>query len=274
MGRWLILVCTAAALFAAASATSQVVIGRTVYRTVTVPPAATRTLSIACPTGYFAVSAGVARAAEGLKQLAARPLSRRVFAFRLANAGDFKQRVTVVAACRRVRAHGGTAPYLRLTARRRVKIQVAPSSLRQVHFTCGRGTVPAAAGFDLGRDLSLRRVTQDLHALTFGVFNGGSTARTASFYAGCLTVVHSAGSRATQLRISVATDAVPIHAGSQVVTRICPRGWLSLEAGYSLPAGVELHGAAAVARAGRWALTNSAQKPVLAHLQLACARLT
>jgi hypothetical protein len=41
-----------------------------------------------------------------------------------------------------------------------------------------------------------------------------------------------------------------------------------------LPAGVELNGAAAVARTGRWLLANPAQKPVLAHLQLACARLT
>jgi hypothetical protein len=274
MRRWLIPGCTAAALAAAASATSQVVVGLTAYRSVVVPASATRALSVSCPAGYFAVSAGVTRADEGVKQLAARPLSRRAFAFRLANADDLGHRVTVGAACRRVRARGGTAPHLTLSARRRVRVQVAPSGLRQARLTCPKGTIPAAVGFDLGRNLSLRQVTQDLHVLTFGVFNGGSTPRTALLYAGCLTIVHSAGSRATKLQISLVTDTVPIHAGSQIVTRICPRGWLSFGVGYSLPAGVELNGAAAVARTGRWSLRNSAQKPVLAHLQLACARLT
>jgi hypothetical protein len=57
------------------------------------------------------------------------------------------------------------------------------------------------------------------------------------------------------------------------VTRLCPRGWLSLAAGYSLPAGVELNGAASVGRSARWSLTNPEQKPVLADLQLACTRI-
>jgi hypothetical protein len=67
---------------------------------------------------------------------------------------------------------------------------------------------------------------------------------------------------------------VPIHNGTQVVTRVCPRGWLSLAAGFDVPVGVELNGAAPVGRTGKWTLSSSAQKAVLTQLQLACARLT
>ena len=275
MGRWVIAGIAAAALIVVASATSQVVVGRTAFRVVAVPAGATKTVSASCPSGYFALSAGASRSGEGISELAVRPAGLRTFSFRLANTGDLDQRVTVAVACRRVRSGGSKAPYLKLAARRRVTLRVPASGLKQTRFTCPSGTVPAAAGFDLGRGkLSLRQETQDLHVLTFGVFNPSSVPRTVSVYGGCLTVVRPAGSRATQLQVSLATDTVPIHNGTQVVTRVCPRGWLSLAAGYDVPVGLELNGAAAVARTGKWSLTNPAQKPVLAQLQLACARLT
>jgi hypothetical protein len=266
-------VCAAAALTVVASATSQVVVGRTAFRAVDVPAGGTRAVSVSCPAGFFALSAGAAKSGEGISELQVRPRSLRRFAFRLSNSGDAAQRVTVAAACRRVRAGGRTAPYLKLVAKRRVTLRVAQASQRQAHFTCPSGTVPAAAGFDLGRGLTVRQATQDLHLLTFAVFNSGTAPRTASFYASCLTVVRPAGARASQLQISLATDTVPVRNGSQVVTRLCPRGWLSLAAGYSVPAGVQLNGAAAVGRTARWTLTNPATKPALAQLQLACARL-
>ena len=264
--------CAAAALIVVASATSQVVVGRTVLRAVKVPAGAARSVAVSCPAGYFAVSAGPSRAGEGIRELEARPLSVRKFAFRLANASDVDQRVTVAAACRRVRAVGSSTSYLKLATKRRVTLRVAPSGQRQARFTCPSGTVPAAAGFDLGRGLSVRQETQDLHVLTFAASNTGAAPRNASFYASCLTVVHPAGHPA-QLQVSLATDAVPLHSGSQVVIRVCPSGWLALAAGYSLPAGVELNGAAAVGRTARWSLTSPVQKPLLAQLQLACARV-
>jgi hypothetical protein len=250
-------------------------VGRTASRSVAIPAGATKALSVSCPKGSLAVSAGASRSGEGIHLLATRPLGPRTFAFRLANTGALDQHVTVAAACRRVRVAEGRAPFLRLTAQRRVKLRVPPVTLKQARFNCPSGTVPAAAGFDLGRGaLSIREETQDLHLLTFGVFNSGLAARSVSFYAGCLTVVRSSGARATRLHVSLATDTAPVHNGAQVVTRLCPRGWLALAAGYDLPAGVELNGAAAVGRAGKWSLTNPEQKPVLAQLQLACARVS
>jgi hypothetical protein len=275
MGRWITVAVAAAALVVVASATAHVVVGRTVFRAAALPAGATKALSVSCPKGYFALSAGAAKAGEGINELAARPLGVRRFAFRVANTGDLDQRVTVAAACRRVRAVVGKAPHLRLTARRRMTIRVAPAGLRQARFTCPSGTVPAAAGFDLGRGrLSVRQETQDLHVLSFGVFNAGAAARTVSFYGSCLTVIRPAGAGAAKLQVSLATDTVPVHTGTQVLTRLCPKGWLSLAAGYSLSAGIELNGAAAVGRTGRWSLTNPGLKPVLADLQLACARLS
>jgi hypothetical protein len=275
MGRWLIAAFAAAALIVVASATSQVVVGKTAFRAVTVPAGATRTVAVSCPRGYFAVSAGAARSGDGINELQERPLSVRRFAFKLTNTGDLERRVTVTAACRRVRAGGGKAPYLKLASRRHLSLSIGPGAQCQTRFACPGSTVPVAAGFDLGRgNLSMRQETQDLHVLTFAASNAGSAARTASFYAGCLTVVRPAGSRVTQLQVSLATDTVPVPGGSQVVTRICPRRWLSLSVGYSLPPGVDLNGAAAIARTGRWTLTNRTQKPLLAQLQLACARLS
>jgi hypothetical protein len=257
-----------------ASATSQVVVGRTAFRAVAVPAGATKAVSVSCPSGYFAVSAGVSRSGDGIGELAARPLRLRTFSFRVANTGDADQDVTVAAACRRVRSSGGRAPYLKLVTHRRTTLRVPASGLKQTRLTCPSGTVPAAAGFDLLRGkLRVLEETQDLHVLTFGVVNPGSAPRSVTVYTGCLTVVRPSGARATQLQVSLATDTVPVHNGTQVMTRICPKGWLSLAAGYDVPAGVELNGAAAVGRTGRWTLTNPAQKPVLAKLQLACARL-
>jgi hypothetical protein len=275
MGRWIIVAVAATALVVAASATSQVVVGRTVFRAAHVPGGGAKKLSVSCPPGYFAVSAGAAKSGGGINEVTVHPVGLRTYVFRLANAGDLERRVTVTAACRKVRAAGSKGPYLKLSARRRSSIRVAPSDLRRARFTCPSGTVPAAAGFNLGRGkLSIREQTQDLHVLTFAAYNAGATPRTATFYAGCLTVVQPAGARRAKLQVSLATETVPIRPGSQVVTRLCPRGWLSLAAGYTVGAGVKLNGAAGVARTGRWSLTNPSPKPVLAQLQLACFRVT
>jgi hypothetical protein len=240
-----------------------------------VPAGATKTASVSCPVGYFALSAGAARSSQGISELEARPLSVRKFAFTLANSSELDHRVTLAAACRRVRAGGDKAPYLKLAARRHVTLKVAQASQRQTRFTCPSGTVPAAAGFDLGRGkLSVRQKTQDLRVLTFAVSNAGAAAQNASFYASCLTLVHPAGTRAAQLQVKLATDSVPLRSGSRVIIRLCPKGWFSLAAGYSLPAGVELNGAASLGRTARWSLTNLAQKPALADLQLACGRIS
>lgn len=275
MGRRVIVVVALTALIVVPSATPQTVVGRTVFRGVDLSAGTTKALSISCPPGYFAVSAGAAKAGAGVTVLEARPLRPRTFRLRLFNGPSLDQSATVAAACRRVRAVGGRAPYLKLTALRRLTVQVAPSSLRQAHLTCPSGTIPAAPGFDLGRsDVIVRQETQNLHVLAFGVFNRSTKARAVSLYGSCLTVVRPVGASATQLQVSLATDTVPIHTGSQVVTRLCPKGSLSLAVGYSLPAGIALNGAAAVARTGRWSLTNPTAGPALVQLQLACARLT
>ena len=274
MGRLIIVAFAAAALIVVPSATPQTVAGRTVLRAVALPTGSTKSRSISCPPGYFAVSVGVSRAGSGLTTLADHPLGSRTFSVRLSNRGDAGLRVTLAAACRRIRGAAKSASYLKLVKRDRVTVRVGPSASRQAHVTCPSGTVPAAAGFDAGRgDVTVRQETQDLHAFSFSVFNRGPAARSVSLYGSCLTVVLPAGAHAGRLQVSLATDTVPVFSGGQVMTRTCRRGWLSLSVGYAVPAGVELNGAAAVGRSGRWSLTNPGEKPALAQIQLVCARL-
>jgi hypothetical protein len=150
-----------------------------------------------------------------------------------------------------------------------------PSGQKQVHLDCPRGTVPAAAGFDLGRSpaLALRRQTQTLRSFVFGVVNHGSAARTVSFHGSCLTLVRPPGTGGLQLHVSLTTDTIDVRPGAQVATRACPRGWLALAAGYSLPPGVTLGGAAVGLRNGRWSVTSAADHPVPAQVELVCSRL-
>ena len=55
--------------------------------------------------------------------------------------------------------------------------------------------------------------------------------------------------------------------------RACPRGWLSLAAGYSLPApSLMIEGAPALAGA-RWSVVNSGDAPTRVVLQLTCGRV-
>lgn len=276
MGRWIIVVFAATALVVVPSATPQVVVGRTVYLSPLVPSGASAQISVSCPSGFLAVSAGVARTATGVMTLAVRPLNVRMYSFRFANpGGNGGRHVTASAACRRVRA-SGTAPYLKQRQLRPFRLRVGPSSLRRARLTCPSGTIPAGAGFDFGpggTSLSVRRQTQTLQDVSFAVFNRGSAARTVSLFASCLTVVRPVGAGPERLETQLTTFTVPVRPGTPVLTKLCPRGWLSLGVGYVVPPGVELAGAAAVARTGRWSLTSSNQGPVAAQIELVCGRL-
>jgi hypothetical protein len=278
MSRWVIAAFALAALVVVPSAISQIVVGKTVVRTAELRPGATRSLVVSCPRGYFAVSAGVYSPVDGANTLSIQSRSLRAFTFRLGNPpANPGGRVAVAAACRRIRAAGGTVPYLQLKPLKARTVRVEPSGRRQVQLVCPPRTVPAAAGFDLGRagaTLALPSQTQTLRAFTFEVVNRGTAARTVSFHGSCLTVVGPAGARGGQLQVRLATSTIPMHPGSQVVTKRCPRGWLSLATGYSLPPGLTLNGATAALRQGRWSVTSRPGSQELATFELVCSRLT
>jgi hypothetical protein len=277
MGRWIIAALALAALIVAPSATPQIVMGQTLFRTAELPSGATRSIVVSCLPGYVAVSAGVYRAVDGANTLSIRSRSPRAFAFRVANPpANSGGRVAVAAACRRIRPARGKVPYLRLKTLKPLVLRVGPSGQRRAHLVCPSGTVPAAAGFDLGRagaTLVLQSQTRTLRAFTFEVFNRGTRARTVSLHGSCLTLVNPAGARIEKLQVRLVTQTVPIHTGSQVVTRSCPRGWLSLATGYSLPAGLTLNGTTAALRKGRWSVTSKPDGPELATFELVCSRL-
>jgi len=269
--------CALAALVVVPAAIPQTVIGQTVFRAVNLQAGTNRALSLSCPPGSFAVSAGISKASAGVTMLGIRLIGLRTFALRLSDPPvGLERRLTVAAACRRLQARSGSSLHLRLTPVRPLRLRVGPARFRQAHLACPDGTIPAAAGYDIGGPESqviLRQQTQTLRGLTFGLVNRGTAARSVSLYGSCLTVVRPSGASGARLEVQLVTDTVPVQPGSQVVTRFCPRGWLSLAAGYAVPPGLALDGAAAVARAGRWSLTSTTRQPAFAQLQLVCARL-
>jgi len=275
-----------AALAVVPSATSQVVVATTVFRTVNLRPDAITAFRIACPPGYLPVSAGVSTPAQGASTLGIRPTGQRAYTFRFGNPRNNPARlVTVAAACRGVPATP-KAPSLTLTQVKTKPIAVPASGQKSVALPCPQGTLPAGSGLDLdpgrsggsaphfgGSSLSVRRLTETLKAFSLTVRNTGSSTRSAVLYGNCLTLVRPAHAPRERLQVNVSTWTMPLHPGAQLVSKSCGRGWFSLGTGYSLSPTVRLGGSAAITGGGRWALTNLAGVQTLADVQLVCGRL-
>jgi hypothetical protein len=275
LGKWVLAALVPAALVAVPSAIPQTVVGRTLLRTVELGPGSTKAFALTCPSGYPAVSAGVYRPAPtDVRALSIRARGPHSFVFRFRNASsDAGRRIVIAASCRRA---GQGRSRLRLSSlTRSATVRIGPSSRKTVRLACPSGTVPAAAGFDLGRAaaLSLGSQTQTLHTVTFRFVNRGAAARSASFYSGCLTLVRPPGSSA-ELKVTLTTEAVAVEPGTQTVTRRCHSGWLALGVGYSLRPSLELRAAAAGLREGRWSVSSTAGGKLPATLQLVCGRLS
>jgi hypothetical protein len=287
MGRWVIALISAAALVAASSASPQVVIARTVFHTADLPSNAITSFNVTCPPGYIAVSGGVSAAAPGVTTLAIRPLGLRTYAFRFGNpVTNPHQRVTAAVACRRIRTHSGTGPYLKLKTLKLKAFQVKPSTQRAALVGCPASTVPAGTGFDLdparakavgrfsGTTLSVRRQTQTLHGVAFRIQNAGPRTRAASLYVGCLTVVRPPAAPSERLLVRIVTYTTPIEPGSKVVKHRCPRGWTALATGFALPTSLAMDGSAAIRAGGKWSVANRGDGTALADLELLCGRLS
>ena len=276
-----------AALVVVPSATPQVVVATTIFRTVNLRPDAITAFRVGCPPGYLPVSAGVSTPAQGATTLGIRPMGQRGYTFRFGNPRANSARlVTVATACRRVPAVTPKTPSLTLTQVKTKPIAVLPSSQKTVTLPCPSGTLPAGSGVDLdpgrsggssphfgGSSLSVRRLTETLKAFSVVVRNTGNATRSAVLYGSCLTLVRPAGAPRERLRVGVTTWTMPLRSGPQVVNKRCGRGWFSLGTGYSLPPTVRLGGSVAVAGGGKWALTNASSAQTLADVQLVCGRL-
>ena len=274
----------AGALFVASAAAS-VVLAHTVFRSAGLPAGAVRALTVTCPRGYVAASGGVSRAARGVEVLRARPSGPRAFAFRLGNpVSSSARRVGVSVACWAIRAPAG--PDIALRQIGPSVLSIAPHSQRATSLACPSDTGPAGAGVDLapgvqgqaagftGTQLSVRSMTTSLRGFSYVIRNSGANARTVAVSGNCITVVSSPGAPRAQLGFKVTTFRSLFRPGRRSTTRACPLGWRSLATGYSLPSpSLSLEGAAAVAGAGRWWVTNAGGAPTRLVLQLVCARL-
>lgn len=285
MGGRVIALFAVVATLAVPSAGAQVVLAPTILHTVELPSDAVTAFTVTCPPGYVAVSGGVSTPAPGATLLAIVPAGIRAFAFRFGNpVTNRAQRVTVSAACRKIRV--GTTPgaVLRLRPVTRKPLIVPPGKQRSAALLCPANMAPAGSGVDLapgrhsagftGTQLSVRRITMGLHGLSFTVRNSGGTVRSVAVSGNCITVVRQPGAPRERLHVKVTTFHAPVQPGRQKVGHDCPLEWFSLAAGYALPSPfVAIEGAAAIGRGGKWWVASNADGPAAIVLQLACVRI-
>jgi hypothetical protein len=282
MGRRSLALAALAATSAVSSATAAVVLAPTIFDRVSLAPGAVAAVTVACPPGYVAPSAGAVVPAPGTTLLASGPAGDRAFAFRFGNPRtNAVRRVAVAVACRKVRT---SATVIKLRPVRRKPLVVPPGRQRSVALGCTAGFVPAGAGFDLdpagqsrgfvGTELSVRRITAGLRRFSFVVRNGGKAPRSVAVSGNCVTVVSAPGAPRERLHVRVSTFDEPIAPGRHPVTRRCPRGWFSIAAGYALPTPLAaIEAAAVIRRGGKWWVANNAAGRIKIALQLACGRI-
>jgi hypothetical protein len=273
LGRWIVTLTAAAALVVVPSALPKGASARNVARSFTLGTGAVKSVTVRCPRGWVAASGGIRSAGDGTATLAIRPAGGQAVSVRLANrAGNPPQRATVAASCLGLPG-GRSAPYYKASHVQR-KISVAGAAQKQAGLRCPAGTVAAGAGFAVSSPtLQVRQSTSTLNRFSFTVENVSVRARAAVLYGTCLTLVRPPGARSLRLNVRVITTTTPLPPGDRVVNEACPRGWFGLATGYSLSASVKLAGSIASPGGGRWSLTNPASKPLLADLQLTCARV-
>jgi hypothetical protein len=285
--RWVIGFVVVAAGLVAPSSLAQVVLSRSVFRTVGLPSKTIKNAAVSCPRGYAAVSAGVSNPAPGVTVLSIWPSGLAGYKFRLGNpVTNSDQQVTVVVACRHFVFK---IPTTRLKVQPvQMKLRVPAGQLRTTAFRCPPGTVPAGWGYDIasvksGRGsapgaaarVSLRRISMHPGGFSFSLRNSGSKAQSVSLSGTCLTVLRPAGTTRERLHVKIITFRVPLQTRSRRVVRRCPAGWVSLSAGYALrsPAST-IDGAAAVGAGGRWWVASDSEGGATADLQLVCTRLS
>lgn len=291
MGRLAIALLAASVALVAAAARAQNqqhVVATTVFAAHGLPANAITTFTVACPSGYIATSAGIAKRAPGATPLAITPAGLRAYRFRFGNpVRNGKQRVTAAVACRKLAAAGQTRYKLKLKALKPTTVTAPAGKVAGASLACPSGTVPAGAGADLdpnrqkslqayrgGLRLSIRRQTSTLNRFSLSVQNAGSQPRTVVLYGVCITLARAAGAPRQRLHVQVTTFRVDVSAGNQSFSRPCRRGWFSLAAGFAVRTRMtQVDGAVAVASGGRWLVSSDADTPSPADLQLTCARL-
>jgi hypothetical protein len=249
-----------------------------------VPADAITTFTVTCPARFVATGAGVSSPAPGTTVLAIVPVGGAGYRFRIGNPGtNGDRRITVAVACRKAAARGFV---LRLRSLKTKVVVVPPRSGASATLPCPSGTAAAGGGVDLqprqgkasgrfgGSTLSVRRATSTPAALSYVVANAGSRPRRVALHGGCLTFFRIAGSPFEQLHVAITTFRIPVPPGEQRVARRCRAGWTPLGAGYGLRArATTVAAAAATGGGGRWTVENGGDTPLLADLQLTCARI-
>lgn len=204
------------------------------------------------------------------------------FTFRFGNpATNDATRVTVAVACRKMR--GGPVLIVKLV---KTRVVVRPGTQKSGTLACPPQMTPAGAAVDLdpgraksldsfaGAALSVRALTATLRAVEYRIANTGRRAHDVVVNGTCVTVLLAPDVERVKLNTRISTYATVIAPGGHHFQRRCSTGWTSLGAGYGLTSGsVRIDGAAAFGTSGAWWLRNTAASPLMARMQVICARV-
>jgi hypothetical protein len=285
MGRWVIALVAAGLVLVGAAAraqTAQVVLAPTVFGSHNLPSDAITGFTVACPSGYAAVSGGVSSPGAGATLLSVRPVGTRGFTFRLGNpVTNDATRVTVAVACRKITG-GAVLKLKRVTTR----IVVEPGTQKSGMLTCPPKSTPAGAAVDLdpvraksvesfsGASLSLRSSTATLRAFQFRIANTGTRAHGAVVKGNCATVGLVPNVEHATLTTRITTYTNVVAPGTHHFRHRCRSGWISLGVGYALSSvSLRLEGTAAIGMGGQAWVRNTGAAPLTVRLQVICSRV-
>jgi hypothetical protein len=288
MRRWVIVLVAVAAALVAPSSLAQVVLAPALFHSQALRANAITSFAVTCSPGYVATSAGISSPALGVTLLSVRPAGLRAYGFRFGNpATNGDQKVTVVVSCRKLSSSAGKPGPTLKQQPVRFTAKVLPGKSSAVEFVCPSRTVPAGIGFDRSPSersraynpgaaarISVRKASMHLGGFSFVVFNGSASVQKVTLYGNCLTVLRPAGARPERLAIKITTFRDLAGPGTQQFTHVCPKGWVSLAAGYAVRSAQHtVQGAAAIMTGGRWSVESDAQTASIVDLQLVCAVL-
>jgi hypothetical protein len=207
---------------------------------VSIPPGATRGLTLDCPAGAVALNAAVSRRGSGVTVRRSTPgVEAGSWSFRASNRTSGRRRMSAIVRCVRLTTPAGVSG-VQLLVRTLMPpgfdIPAGGTADRQVR--CPRGWVPTGYGIHAGADagaVNVSRAVPDARGWSFTLENSGAAAAEASLKVRCLrrTVTGSRGGTPTSLRFRFSRprfDNSGIPSGDGFTHR-CGRRQFSLAAG-------------------------------------------
>ena len=210
---------------------------------VTVPPGATRALTLRCPTRAVALNAAVSRRGSGVTVRRSLPGNdASSWSFRASSEASGPRRLGAIIRCVRLALPSGVSGVqLMVATRRPPAVAIPPGASTSLDVRCARGWIPTGYGIGAGAaaaDVRVANAFPDQREWSFTLENTGSDAARASVHVRCLRRVVGGrrGGSATTLRFEASnpffTDQV--GPGSSSFSHACASRQFSVATGIVL----------------------------------------